>query len=122
MPAHDTHPLNERRFIWQFTSVEKAARVDKHPRIVERTASDAHTRTARLLEHLLRRLRCGHVTIADDRNVAHSGDDLLDTTQIDRATKTLLTRPAVDKDGCDPGALQRAPQVGGRDVVLIPAK
>ena len=81
------------------------------PRIVKRSASDAHARATGFIEHLLCRLRRGDITIADDGNGFHSFDDSADSGEVDYATKPLFARPAMNKNRGDADVFKRTRQI-----------
>src|SRR5438270_840730 len=97
-------------------------RSSENPRIIKRAAADAHAGTTGFIEHFFCRLRGDDIAVADDRDAFDGFDDFADAGEVDGAAKALFAGAAMDEDGGDAGVLERAGEVGGGQVCVVPAE
>ena len=122
MPAQDANPLGKVRLGEQFVRAQQVGGAAENPRIVERASTDAHAGAARLRDHVTRGLGRGDVAVADDGDAADGCDDGADTGEVDGAGEALRAGAAVHKDCGDAGVFEDAREVGGGEVVVVPAE
>src|SRR5690606_9890803 len=88
----------------------------------ERPATDAPAGAAGRLEHVAGGLRGGHIAIADDGNGVHGLDHGADAVEVDAPGKALGASATVHENGRDAGVLQDAREVGGGEILFVPAE
>ncbi len=120
--AHDAHALVEGGFGQEFAGLQVVERVLEDPGVVEGAAADADAGAAGLVEHHFRGLGSGDIAVADDGDGFEGLHDGADAGQADRAGESLRAGAAMDEDGGDAGVFERARQVRGGDVVVVPAE
>ena len=94
----------------------------ENPGIVKRASSDADGGAAGLVEHAFGNAGGGDVAIADDRDGFDGLDNGADTGQINGAGESLLPGASMDDDASHANVFERASEIGGGQVVRIPAE
>ena len=92
----------------------------ENPGIKHCAASDRDSGAAGCAQHVQCIARGPDIAIADDRNAIHRLHDRADSIQIDMSVESLLSGPAVNRDGDDPQLLEFSP-VPGPSVAWSPS-
>src|SRR5512138_561265 len=98
MTANQPQALFETFLRQKLSRKEIMVCVPENPGIVKRSPADADSSTASLIQHFLRRNRCGDIPVANHRDSPHRLHGRADTGQVDGAAETLLARAAVNED------------------------
>ena len=122
MLGHHGEAFVERWLRQLFAGGQKMHGVPENPRIVKRTAPDADSSAAGLVEHAFGGAWRGDVAVADNRNIFHGLDDSADAGEIHFTGKTLFPGAPVDDDASDANVFECAGEVGCGEVVGVPAE